>query len=252
VTELTILGGGGWIPTGSHATCSALLRRGDSALMIDAGSALQHLYADPSPLAGVTRLDLVLTHFHLDHVVGLGYLPGLRKAGGVPPRIWGPAAVLSGGSSEAALRQLLGPPFFDADFGLIAAEVGELAEGEQEIGAFGLRTRVQRGHSTPTLGMRFGDELTYCTDTAYDTDNAAFATGSALLVHEAWYTEGAPESSDIHSSGRAAATIARDAGVEELLLIHLHPRGGHAAVLEEARAVFPATHLAEDGLRRSL
>ena len=252
MTELTILGGGGWIPTGAHGTCSALLRRGDAALLIDAGTAINRLYADPSPLSGLSRLDVVLTHFHLDHVVGFAYLPGLRRVDGIPPRIWGPAAILDGNSTRGALRRLLGPPYFDADFGLIASDVLELAEGEQEIGRFRLRTRVQPTHSTPTLALRLEDELTYCTDTSYDPDNAAFAAGSRLLLHEAWYTEGAPESSDIHSSGRAAATIARDAGVEELLLIHLHPRGGHDLVLAEAREIFPAAELATDGLQRSL
>jgi len=251
-SELTILGGGGWIPTGTAATCTALLRRGPAAVLIDAGTGIERLVAEPSLLDGVERLDLVLTHFHLDHVTGLAYLPALRFATAVPPRIWGPAQVLFGTSSEEALRRLLGPPFSDADFGLTAAEVNELAEGEQAIGPFALRTRVQPGHSTPTLALRFGDALAYVTDTPYDAGNARFAAGVRLLVHEAWYTEGAPEASDIHTSGRGAATVARDAGVDELLLIHLHPRGDHDAVLEEARAVFPNVALAHDGLRREL
>lgn len=252
MTELTILGGGGWIPTSARATCTALLRDGPAALLIDAGTGVERLISDRGLLDGVEQLDLVLTHFHLDHVAGLAYLPGLRSAPAVPPRIWGPARVLFGTSTEPALRTLAGPPYFDADFGLIAAEVHELVEGEQEIGPFRLTTRVQPGHSTPTLGLRFGDALAYLTDTAYDADSARFAAGARLLVHEAWYAEGAPEASDIHTSGRGAATVARDAGAEELLLIHLHPRGGHDAVLEEARAIFPNVSLAHDGLRREL
>ena len=39
---------------------------------------------------------------------------------------------------------LLGPPYFDADFGLIASAVGELAEGEQDVGPFTLRTPSSR------------------------------------------------------------------------------------------------------------
>ena len=91
VATLRILGAGGWIPTATHATCSALLRSGDAAVLIDAGTGIERLVADRSLLEGVETLDLVLTHFHLDHVVGLGYMPGLRGAGGCPPRIWGPA-----------------------------------------------------------------------------------------------------------------------------------------------------------------
>ena len=36
---------------------------------------------------------------------GSAYLPGLRGAGGIPPRIWGPAQALFGGSSDEVLRR---------------------------------------------------------------------------------------------------------------------------------------------------
>ena len=71
-------------------------------------------------------------------------------------------------------------------------------------------------------------------------------------MHEAWYSEDAPDVPDIHSSGREAAMVARDAGVEELVLIHLHPCGNHDAVLAEASETFAATVLGEDLLRREL
>lgn len=220
-------------------------------MLIDAGSGVERLVADRSLLEGVERLDLVLTHFHLDHVVGLAYLPGLRRAGGIPPRIWGPARALFGTSSDDVLRRIYAPPFFDADYGLIAAEVRELSE-EQAIGPFTLRTRLQRGHSTPTLALRFDDLLTYCTDTPYDAGNGAFATGSRVLMHEAWCTEGSPESTPIHSSGRDAGRVAGEAGVERLVIIHLHPRGGHDAVLAEARGAFAAAELGSDLLEVAL
>ena len=242
---MRILGAGGWIPTGTHQTCSALLREGDEAVLIDAGTGVERLVRDRSLLEGIERLELVLTHFHHDHVGGLAYLPGLRGAGGIPPRIWGPAQALFGTSTDDVLRTIYAPPFYDADYGLIATEVRELGE-EQAIGPFTLRTRLQRGHSTPTLALRFDDLLTYCTDTPYDAGNAELAAGSGVLMHEAWCTEGSPESTPIHSSGRAAATVAQEAGVERLVLIHLHPRGGHDAVLEEARGVLPAAELASD------
>ncbi len=249
---MRILGAGGWIPTGAHATCSALLRQGDAAVLIDAGSGVERLVADRSLLDGVERVELVLTHFHLDHVVGLAYLPGLRRASGMPPRIWGPAQALFGTSTDDVLRSLYAPPFYDADYGLIAGEVRELAEGEQAIGPLSLTTRVQGGHSTPTLALRFDDLLTYCTDTPYDAGNAELAAGSRVLLHEAWAAEGGAEATPIHSSGRDAATVARDAGVERLVLIHLHPRGGHDAVLEEARGVFERAELGSDGLELEL
>jgi ribonuclease BN (tRNA processing enzyme) len=134
----------------------------------------------------------------------------------------------------------------------VAREVRELVVGEQEIGPFRLTTRVQPGHSTPTLALRFGDALTYCTDTPYDAGNVELAAGSRVLMHEAWYAESAPQGGPIHSSGRHAAAVAREAGVERLVLIHLHPDGGHDALLEEARGVFEATELGADGLELEL
>jgi ribonuclease BN (tRNA processing enzyme) len=240
-----ILGAGGWIPTGTHATCSALLREGDAAVLIDAGTGVERLVSDRSLLEGVTQLDLVLTHFHMDHVAGLAYFPGLRGAGGCPPRLWGPAATVFGSSTEEVLRRAFLPPFSDADFGLIAHEIRELGE-EQQLGPFTLRTRQQRGHSTPTLALRFDDLLTYCTDTPYDPGNAELAAGTKVLMHEAWAPDGTPESTAIHSSGADAGRVAAEAGVERLVLIHLHPLGGHDAVLEEARGAFPAAERGSD------
>ena len=212
MATLRILGAGGWIPTATHATCSALLRSGDAAVLIDAGTGIERLVADRSLLEGVETLDLVLTHFHLDHVVGLGYMPGLRGAGGCPPRIWGPAAAVFGGSTDEMLRRAFTPPFADADYGLVAREVRELAVGEQQVGPFTVTARRQEGHSTPTLALRFDDLFTYCTDTPYDAGNAELARGSRVLLHEAWATEGAPEQTAIHSSGREAARVAAEAG----------------------------------------
>jgi ribonuclease BN (tRNA processing enzyme) len=243
-----ILGAGGWIPTGTHATCSALVRQGAAAVLIDAGTGIERLVRDRSLLEGVERLELVLTHFHLDHVVGLGYAPGLRGAGGFPPRLWGPAGALTGGSTEEALRRMYAPPFYDADFGLIASEVRELALGEQAVGPFTITARRQDGHSTPTLALRLDDLLTYCTDTPFDAGNAELAAGSRVLMHEVWFPEAERRDGEIHSSGRDAGAVAREAGVERLVLIHLSPLGGHDALLEEARAEFPAAELGYDGL----
>jgi ribonuclease BN (tRNA processing enzyme) len=220
-------------------------------VLIDAGTGVERLVADRSLLEGVTQLDLVLTHFHMDHVAGLAYFPGLRGAGGCPPRLWGPAATVFGSSTDEVLRRAFTPPFSDADYGLIAREIRELAE-EQAVGPFTLRTRQQRGHSTPTLALRFDDLLTYCTDTPYDAGNARFAAGSRVLMHEAWAPAGSPESTDIHSSGADAGRVAAEAGVERLVLIHLHPGGGHEAVLEEARAEFGPVELGSDLLEVGL
>jgi ribonuclease BN (tRNA processing enzyme) len=103
--EATILGSGGWIPTGRRETTSVLVRRGDRALLLDAGTGARRLVGGDL-LHGVARLDVVLTHFHLDHVCGLAYLPALATA----TRIWAPGRWLYGRPSAELLAPLLAAP----------------------------------------------------------------------------------------------------------------------------------------------
>ena len=236
-----LLGSGGWIPTVRRETCCAYLREGERVLLIDAGTGVQRLVADPALLAGVERIDIVLTHFHLDHVVGLGYLPALP----LKPTIWGGGELLGAGSTEAILGRLLGTPLFGAEPSELAEEVREIPSGEFEVGPFALTTRIQQLHTDPTLAVRVGD-LTYCTDTAADPENAEFAAGSALLLHEAWH---AADSTDdaTHTAAGEAGRIASEAGAEQLVLIHVSPLlREDRDLLAPARAAFAAAAVGED------
>jgi ribonuclease BN (tRNA processing enzyme) len=239
-----LLGSGGWIPTHERDTCCALLRAGTQALVLDAGTGLRRLAADPQLLDGVDRLDLVLTHFHLDHVVGLAYLPAIP----LRPAVWGAGPRLAGRSTAEVLGTLVGPPFFGAELASLA-DVREL-EPEQplELGAFRVETRVQERHAHPTLGLRVGG-LVYCTDTGADPGTVAFAAGCELLCHDAW-TPAAGD--DNHASAAEAAAIARDAGAERLVLIHVNPLAPAEPLLSTARQTFAATELGADLLRSEL
>lgn len=242
-----LLGSGGWIPTPERATCSALLREGDQALVIDAGTGISHLVAEPSLLEGVRTMDIVLTHFHLDHVVGLAYLPALALPH--PPRVHGPGAWLYAQPTIEILARLIDPPLF-AGLAAVTSGVGEIdAGGGLSIGRFEIRARVQKLHTDPTLALRVGDELTYCTDTAYDEGNVEFATGSRVLAHEAWWTHDAPRDEAIHCSAEGAARIGRDSGVDRLAMIHVRPAADEHRLLAEARSVFEPSAVGTDLMR---
>jgi phosphoribosyl 1,2-cyclic phosphodiesterase len=243
-TTALLLGSGGWIPTSRRETCSALIRRGDRAVIVDAGTGVSRLVEDPGLLGGVSSVEIVLTHFHLDHVAGLVYLPALELP--APPRIHAPGRWLYGEPSERILETLVSPPFFALRLGEVVSEVRELDPGGAEIGGFGVSVRAQRRHDAPTAALRFGDLLTYCTDTAYDKANADLARGSAALVHEAWGTDSDFSPHETHSSAREAALVARDADVESLVLIHVRPGQDERALVDEARAAFPAATLGSD------
>lgn len=97
----TILGSGGWFATDERETACALVRDGDRALLLDAGSGLQRARLD-----GVRELHILLTHFHLDHVCGLMAAPSLP----VMPTIWAPGRLAYGRASEEILRPLRSSP----------------------------------------------------------------------------------------------------------------------------------------------
>jgi len=245
--RLTILGGGGWFPAQGRHTACALWRHGDAAIMIDAGTGLGRLVERPELLAGVERLDILLTHFHLDHICGLAYLSAI----GVPVQatIWGPGSQLYGVPTAELLAPMSHEPFHPVSLEDLGIDVRELPPGELELGGVHVRLRVQTRHSAPTLGLRLGDELTWITDTAYDPESAGFAAGCSLLAHESWFTRARPRNADIHSSATQAATVARDAGVEDLLLIHLPPFDADLQVFEdEARELVPGAALAAEGV----
>lgn len=242
-----LLGSGGWIPTSRRETCSALFRQGADALIIDAGTGIQQLLEHPDLVAGAESVHIVLTHFHLDHVVGLSYLPALQLRR--PPVIWGAGERLAGIPTRSLLERLLGPPLFSGKLDTIASDVREVPDAPFELDSFPLSTRVQQRHSEPTLAIRIGNAVTYCTDTAPDPENVGFATGSHVLLHEAWYAQ-ATSDDENHSAGGDAGRIAREAEVERLVLIHVNPlQDSDEKLVESARNEFPGADVGLDMAR---
>jgi ribonuclease BN (tRNA processing enzyme) len=244
---LSILGGGGWIPAHGRHTACALLRQGENAIMIDAGTGVARFIERPELLSGVSRIDILLTHFHLDHVAGLAYLPSIGLC--EQTTIWGPGKLLYDTPTHVLLDQVSREPFHPVPLERQDIEVRDIGPGELELGGVRITHRRQDRHSAPTLGFRFNDTLTWITDTAFDPDSAAFAEGSEFLAHEAWYLASAPRNPYIHSAAAEAAEVAAKAGVERLALIHLPPfERSVEPVVEEAQATVPGAVAAIDDL----
>jgi ribonuclease BN (tRNA processing enzyme) len=243
---LIILGGGGWFPAYGRQTACALLRDGDSAIMIDAGTGVGRLAERPELLEGVTRLDILLTHFHLDHVAGLAYLPAIGVCDHTT--IWGPGRMLYDTPTERLLAQLSHEPFHPVPLEDQEIRVRDLPEAEIELPGARVELRRQERHSAPSLGLRFEDTLAWITDTAYDDGSAAFAAGCRVLAHEAWFPASHPRNESIHASAAQAARVSVDAGIDRLLLIHLPPFVPvQPELLFEAQAEVPLALMAEDG-----
>jgi ribonuclease Z len=128
-----------------------------------------------------------------------------------------------------------------------AAELG-LAPGPE----FG---RVQRGETirgvSPEQVMgptRAGRKLVISGDTRPCEALRIAAHGADVLVHESTFaqdeTERAAETG--HSTAQQAATLAREAEVRVLALVHISTRYPVGKLRDEARAVFPGTVLPRD------
>ncbi len=91
----------------------------------------------------------------------------------------------------------------------------------------------------------------YCSDTAYLPENVPLLEGVDLLFHEATFSraESARATETFHSTAEQAATMARDAHVKKLVIGHFSARfDDESGLLAEARAVFPETIVANEGL----
>jgi ribonuclease Z len=242
--RVEILGSGGRAPSAARETACVLVREGKRALLLDAGTGLRRLTADPAYLDGVDGLDVVLTHFHFDHVCGLPFLPLLE----VDTTIWAPGRWLYGTSSAAILEPLRRPPVAPDDVTAVYP-VQELEAGEQSIGGFVVRASPQPRHWAPTAGLRVGDELALITDTAYEPASAALAAEVPHLLHEAWSTSSAPRYPDKDSTAADAGRVAREAGVGRLTLIHIDPQLPDPSILlADAAGVFDRVDLGVDEL----
>jgi ribonuclease BN (tRNA processing enzyme) len=196
---------------------------------------------EPDLLAGVARLHIALTHWHLDHTAGLAYLPAL----GLPIEVWARPRALE------LLHRLLDPPFLLLDpdgLGGGIEAVHDLEPPGATIGHVELRVRVQPRHPDTTYAFRLGDEFAYCTDTAYDEENIEFARGVRVLAHEAMYPGDATDD-PTHTASGEAARLALAAGVERLVLIHTNPTlRDDEELLQHARPVFANVEVGSDGL----
>ena len=213
--KLVLLGTGGYFPTTRrHTACFMLPEVG---VVLDAGTGMcrlgEHLQTD--------RLDIFLTHAHLDHIAGLTYLIN------VVPRTCSKHVVHGDAAKLAAVREHLfaeaifpvPPPFrFEP-----LADIVRLANG-------GTLTHFPLQHPGGSLGFRLdwpGHSLAYVTDTTAAADAAYVEKirGVDLLLHEAYFAD---DANNLPESPATARCRSRRSGrrrrVGRLVLVHIDPQ----------------------------
>jgi ribonuclease Z len=126
--------------------------------------------------------------------------------------------------------------------------LGRLQEGTPVTVADGTTVQPEQVLGPPRPGIAFA----YVTDTRPCHGGRALAADVDLLYHDATFADEHQDRAETtgHATARQAATVARDAQAERLLLGHLSARYPDPTPLgREARQVFPAAEVAKE-LRR--
>ena len=92
---------------GGNTSCVQVMGAGGTALVLDAGTGMLPLSrALPQSLR---RVDVLLTHLHMDHIQGLGFFYALYNPD-MEVHIWGPASPTL--DLRSRLMRYLSPPLF--------------------------------------------------------------------------------------------------------------------------------------------
>ena len=173
--ELTVLGARGSMACaepslslfGGDSSCY-MVRAGEETIFLDAGTGLLHAPASfPKPPL------ILLSHLHLDHLVGLGMFPGI-SAVGQHPRVYVPFCE-SKEQAESILDRLYSPPFWPLRLGELESRPAllpmpeSLTQGEVRVES------IPGNHPGGCLVFRLsyrGKRLVYATD--FEHEEGAF------------------------------------------------------------------------------
>jgi phosphoribosyl 1,2-cyclic phosphodiesterase len=221
---------------GGNTSCVEVQAASNTRVMLDAGTGLRVAGGRLPP--EVRRVDILLTHLHMDHIQGLGFFEPLFRPD-FEVHIWGP------GSATADLRQRLtryiSPPLFPVRLGELpcALHLHDLCDDLLDVPEVAVGTKLVC-HPGPTVGFRLEDgsgTLAYLPDHEPFLACSRFAdspewcsgfeiaAGVDLLIHDAQYTaaEYARRVGWGHSTLEHALAFARLAGVGSFMPFHHDP-----------------------------
>ena len=250
---------------GGNTACVEVRGTDGTLLVLDAGTGVRRL--GTLGCRSVRRVDLLLSHLHMDHIQGLGFFAPLYNPD-MEVHIWGPASTTL--TLQARLARYLSPPFFpvhmrDLDCCL---SLHEVPCGEVTIGEFRITASLVC-HPGPTVGYRIeapGATLAYLSDhepalgvrdfprRSEWTSGYALAADADLLIHDAQYTvdEYAQRVGWGHSSLEDALRFAALAQVRHLVTFHHDPDHSDqdidrllASAIATVHPAFPVTSAAE-------
>ena len=191
---------------GGNTSCVSIEGAEGTWLVLDAGTGIRNLGRELPP--DLKRVDILLTHLHMDHLQGLPFFAPLRDPD-IETHIWGPASTML--SLKARLQRYVSPPLFPVSVRDLAPELHfhELSIEMFEVGEFQIIAQSVI-HPNPTVGYRIeknNKAVTYLPDhepmmgapifprSPEWTSGYDLTEGANLLIHDTQYS---PEEYQTH------------------------------------------------------
>ena len=235
---------------------------GDRLLILDGGTGMRKLGKALLESGAPVEADIFYTHCHIDHICGLPffapcYVPTTRL------RLWAGSPAPPSGIAKA-LRQMMSGPLFPTGFDSFKADIAfhDFRAGDVLTPCAGVTVHTAPlNHPGGSTGYRVehGDaSLAYITDTEHrpgelDPRVLALAGGVDLMIYDGNYTddEWPTHVGWGHSTWQQGVRLATAAKAKTLAIFHHDP--DHTddmldRVAAEARAMFPGTMVAAEGM----
>jgi phosphoribosyl 1,2-cyclic phosphodiesterase len=222
---------------GGNTSCVELASgRPEHRVVLDAGTGIRAL-GDALP-ATVTRVDILLTHLHMDHIIGLGFFKPLFRSD-LEIHLWGPSSTTL--PLRERLTRYLSPPLFPVRLRDLTSRpvLHDVPLGTFELPGLAVHAALVC-HPGPTVGYRLESESTtvaYLPDhepalgvrdfpeSPRWTSGHALAADADLLVHDAQFEmiEYPEHRGWGHSALDHTLAFAAAAGVRHLVPFHHDP-----------------------------
>jgi phosphoribosyl 1,2-cyclic phosphodiesterase len=243
---------------GGNTPCLEV-RVGKNIFVIDAGTGARKLGIDlQNEFAGTAlELNLLLTHFHWDHIQGLPFFAPLYSADNRvifhschPPE-----------KVKRILEGEMSTPYFPVNFEFLAAKRDFVSLRDGPLRDAGLCVRAfPLHHPQGATGYRIeagGVVITHASDLEHghpelDKTLREYAQDADVLIYDSQYTpeEYSSKKGWGHSTWLEATRVARDCKAKRLILFHHDPGHDDARmqeIVKEARGQFDNTDAAREG-----
>lgn len=211
--KVIFLGTNGWYDTDTGNTICTLIKTKDIDIILDAGNGFYKI-SRYIPSGDIKPVYLFLSHFHLDHIVGLHILNKFYFTRGL--NICGPEG------TRNILGTIINQPFTAPLSQLpFAVRIYELPEERMELPFTVIAKPLL--HASYTLGYRIeidGKVVSYCPDTGYCQNAVDLSRSADMMIAECAYKSGQSCESWPHLNPETAARIAHEADARQLALIH--------------------------------